>query len=60
MEAKQKAKELVDRFTKGMKNSYYSKKCALICVDELLKELSFFAVVNKKFWQEVKQEIEKL
>ena len=44
-----------------------SKQCALIAVDEVLEELDhlpfddqYFGTSKMKYWQEVKQEIEKL
>ena len=36
-----------------------AKKCALICVDEILNTVEV-PNENYKFWQQVKQEIEKL
>ena len=37
------------------------KKCALIAVDELIYETSFEVPnIRQRYWQEVKQEIEKL
>ena len=66
MTAKDKAKELVDRFCKHQSDDYpnsdedyHAKKCALICVDEIVKNtLQVSQVLD--YWQEVKQEIEKL
>jgi hypothetical protein len=73
MTPKEKAEELVDKFARidGYEDSIYlskceyEKKCALIAVDEVLKEYgTYYKVeVNGKYvsyWQEVKQEIEKL
>jgi hypothetical protein len=60
MDAKEKAKALVRRF-RGfeMPNEHISsKQCALICVDEILKEA--YCSYKTQYWQEVKQEIEKL
>ena len=80
---KEKAKELVDRFyfepnfsRYHSKDSEYqkiaAKKCALICVDEILKiqplrSTKMDAKMDRysesdsaEYWQEVKQEIEKL
>lgn len=57
MTPKEKAKELVDKFR---------KECALIAVDEILELLYFLSdcsqnVVDKRdYYEEVKQEIEKL
>ena len=69
MNPKEKAKELVDEFARidGYQDSIdlskceYEKQCALIAVEELIKE-AYFEVPNirQRFWQEVKQEIEKL
>ena len=71
MTPKEKAEELVDKFYPMFTNSVrdtLSKQCALIAVDEILKELSPLELhplgtyINPKidYWQEVKQEIEKL
>jgi len=79
MTAKEKAKELIDKYTDLTNDcdcleymcicfrigEYDAKQCALIAVDEILKEYgTYYKVeVNGKYvsyWQEVKQEIEKL
>jgi hypothetical protein len=73
MTPKEKAKELVSKFqynTKvyhpknGWVNSIIDmKECALICVDEILKdreEIDGMRVINDPYWLEVKKEIEKL
>jgi len=42
---------------------YYAKKCALIAVEEILNNKSFLISITLQdinYWQEVKQEIEKL
>ena len=70
MEAKEKAKELVGKYTVlhyEQKNGSIiidvetSKQCALIAVDEILEELLECGEVwmksRIKYWQEVKQEI---
>ena len=67
MTPKEKAKELVDRMKLKVdvidennytaENEYGAIQCALICVDEILRILPFTDV---KYWQEVKQEINKL
>jgi hypothetical protein len=76
MTAKDKAKELVDRF-KGVTRPFskrrtlkvdihpeHAKQCALICVDEILESLwnvgHSFSNDEINYWQEVKQEIERL
>jgi hypothetical protein len=74
MTPKEKAKELVEKYRKyvddGRHNGFYSgeitfnnqKQCALIAVDEILNNDGFtqFDVYLTVYWQEVKQEIEKL
>ena len=55
MDAKEKAEELFDKYFEVTNNYYQAKECALIAVDEILK-----LRVNIPYWQEVKQEIEKL
>ena len=63
MIAKEKAEELVlkylriDNNIKEWINIHIAKQCALIAVDEILEHCY---QVMKPFWQEVKQEIEKL
>jgi len=58
MTPKEKAKELVDKFVILDNDIFcsvnypYSKQCALIAIDEILK-----AVEEKYDWQQVKQEI---
>ena len=65
MTPKDKAKELVDKYAKlyyDLEYDYYDdrdKQCALIAVDEILN--TFIDIDPKlNYWQEVKQEIEKL
>lgn len=74
MTPKEKAEELVDKFSKPIDGLHKypmcfdtSKQCALICADEMLKTVRYLNYENpktyfedKKFWFEVKQEIEKL
>ena len=66
MTPKQKAKELVGKFihhAESFHDNHHAKQCALICVDEILKELkrgNIHRGTVYKYWQEVKQEIEKL
>jgi len=61
MEVKEKAIQLVNSFdelgrdfTRGVSMKEFSKQCALIAVDELIKE------TGSKYWYNVKLEIEKL
>ena len=70
MTPKEKAKELVDKFINidsdsemfdGFKMTlFYSQRCALIAVNEILKAVISIADKKYDYWQEVKQEIEKL
>tara|TARA_R110000823_G_scaffold260854_1_gene381575 strand:+ start:10 stop:282 length:273 start_codon:yes stop_codon:yes gene_type:complete len=79
MKAKNKAKELVDRFLDFIpcndnelsEDDMYkyqlenAKQCALICVDVILndvgaKDWELDTGTNTNYWQEVKQEINKL
>jgi hypothetical protein len=68
MTPKEKALELVDKYdflqavVEGF-NFYDSKQCALIAVNEMTKynpNIYHNDMVKEKYWQEVKQEIEKL
>ena len=69
MTAKEKAKELVDRFYLNGVKKYSmqyenSVQCALICVDEIL-ESHYKVLVGvmpkvEDYWKEVKQEINRL
>jgi hypothetical protein len=71
MTPKQNAKELFDKIcqtiaTEKTDFGYYTnviqaKQCALISVNELIKETSFEVPnIRQRYWLEVKQEIEKL
>ena len=73
MTPKQKAEELFDKMSTNNGDEhhhctyYVAKQCALIAVDEILKLENnngyYFDgtnVTSISFWQEVKQEIEKL
>ena len=71
MTPKEKAKELVEGFLALKKinpnaitrpyNWQEAKQCALICVDEILEIKSVYHSIElDNYWQEVKQEIEKL
>ena len=63
MNAKQKAQELVERFCLELKEhkGYYdfetAKQCAIICVDEIIKDYNY-ECPSTKYWQEVKLEIQ--
>ena len=73
MTPKDKAKELVGKMKyhyDEQVNPYFvaftdddlAKRCALIAVDEIIQEMSSVMLPNpfKQYWQEVKQEINKL
>jgi hypothetical protein len=69
MTPKEKAEELVNKYNKGSDLLYWSlnwiqaKECALIAVDEILKdreEIDGMRVINDPYWLEVKQEINNL
>lgn len=60
MEAKAKAKELIRQYWDlGAMDIVKSKVCALIAVNEIL-DLDLQLLSYRKYWQEVKQEIEKI
>ena len=69
MTPQEKAEELIDKFIHPVRWKMgqedvreRAKQCALIAVDEMLDNVRFMYVeyVYVKYWQEVKQEIEKL
>ncbi len=63
---KEKALELVDKFTFSCRECDDSKQCALIAVEEIEKAIDFdwMEVQNleseHRYWQQVKEELEKL
>ena len=65
---KQKAKELVKKFTPIFKDLYLeeyilkmAKKCALVSVEDMITELrELDHTISVIWWKKVKQEIEKL
>ncbi len=71
MTAKEKAKDIYDKMKGFRVKNIHRKKCALICVDEILKDctniirglesrpdIKAWILDRKNYWQEVKQEIE--
>ena len=58
MTAQEKAKELFMRNFEITVDDYCAKQCALIAVDELLLLITYQPTID--YWNEVKQEIEKL
>lgn len=57
MTPKEKAEELFEKFTEVDGYDFNIKQCALIVVDEILTTCVESMIY---YWQEVKQEIEKL
>jgi hypothetical protein len=74
MKPKEKAEELIDKFEnysfmdidKKISSFNSAKQCALIAVDEIRNILSmpnipkYYPIVTDEYWEQVKQEIEKL
>jgi hypothetical protein len=66
MKPKEKAIELVDNYQFILTDKTFGKDCALVAVDEIIKALEIDAGnwikwnETKKYWQQVKQEIEAL
>lgn len=64
MTAKEKAKELYWKYYQNISDTSFpeetAKQCALIAVDEILDNLEDNTGKDIKYWQKVKQEIEKL
>jgi hypothetical protein len=67
MTPKEKAEQLVNKMFNWIQGGSVieyetAKECALIAVDEILKVASFYndSQAEVTYWQEVKQEIEKL
>ena len=64
MTPKEKAKELFDKYQIAGSQWYVetTKKYALIAVDEIIQEMNSVMLPNpfKQYWNDVKQEIEKL
>ena len=59
---KEKAEELVEKFYETLPqwvNMQDAKQCAIIAVDEILN-LDYFSEEGREYWQEIKNEIEKL
>jgi len=72
MTAQEKAEQLIHKMYVVHSNSvseitlYFAKQCAIIAVDEILEEFDHipfddeYGTHKMKYWQQVKQEIEKL
>ena len=63
MTPKEKAKEIIDKFTSVNGNSFFAKECAIVAVDEMIKEFknsdSLYATkFLADYWQSVKTELE--
>ena len=59
MTPKEKAKELVNKMAFEICKTD-AKQCALIAVDEIIKDKKMFNQISVEYWEDVKQEIEKL
>jgi hypothetical protein len=62
MTPKEKAEELADKMLfcfQGHIDEYTAKQCALIAVDEIIKA-TIDDWSHSEYWEEVKQELEKL
>lgn len=57
--AKEKAEELYNRFYRVPLYVLNIKECCHVVVDEILKN-GLFTFEDKKYWEEVKEEINKL
>ena len=63
MAPKEKAKELIEKYTFINGNSFFAKDCAIIAVDEIIEELKREPYTNYErivYWISVKNELEKL
>ena len=67
MTPKKKAQELFDKyyiicqeFTEEIQCSIQAEQCALVAVDEIITNRERIKGIDKLYWQEVKDEIEKL
>jgi hypothetical protein len=65
MEAKEKAKDIYDKMKGFRVKNTHRKKCALICVDEILYSIeaahdSVCYLATKGFYQDVKEELIKM
>ncbi len=43
-----------------LENNWNAKKCALILVDEIIKDKKAFNQISVEYWEDVKQEIENI
>jgi len=59
MIAKNKAKELYDKFSEKANSYIEGKRCALLCVEEVLEQ-ALKCNGDYYFWEDVKQELIKL
>lgn len=61
MTPKEKAKEVLLSYSYILNDARIAKRCALIAVDEIIKaHIHNEGVRHLKWWEEVKQEIEKI
>jgi len=70
LQAQEKAKELFNKYCYAIRteetdsgyftNVIYAKNCAIIAVDEIINAIEYLDDDSEYFWEEVKQELEKL
>lgn len=66
MTPQEKAKHLLCLYIMETGNETFAKNCALIGIDEILKIVNIWSALSMKkspqviYWEEVKQELEKL
>lgn len=68
MTPKKKAQELFDKyyiicqeFTEEIQCSIQAEQCALVAVDQIIDDMHRrYEIVDYRYWQEVKDEIEKI
>lgn len=70
MKAEEKAKELFNKYCYAIRieetdsgyftNVIYAKQCSIIAVDEILSAIEYLDDDSEYFWEQVKQELEKL
>ncbi len=57
----EKAKELVNKYLQVYDGRLpIAKQCALIAVDEIIKDKKIFNQISVEYWQDVAQQIKKL
>ena len=66
MTHKEKARELINKYTSVNGNSFFAKECAIVAVDEIIYQIdcidTYLGNLSEQiaFWQSVKTELETL